>query len=346
MVCFGSFAAVINYGASGVTFGWFERCLGGHRVESHEVLMNTLRSISMVLVSIVSVLAVFPNSARAVCTEPFAVQVLGSGGPDASDARASAGYVLWIDGQARLLVDAGGGVFLRFGEAKAQFETLNAIAITHLHADHVADLIALLKSGFFTERKAPLPIIGPSGNEAFPGMTEYMKDLFDPKRGAYRYLAGYLDGSGGLVKALVTEVITHPPKAEVVFENKQFKLTAISVSHGPVPALAYLVEAGGRRIAFSGDQNGVNPAFASLIQGADILIMDHAIAEMAGGVETNLHARPSDIGKLAASAGVGKVVLSHNMSRSLTHLDENLAIIRKDYHGPVTVAEDLLCVGL
>ena len=177
-------------------------------------------------------------AAHAECWAPLAVQVLGSGGPDATDARASAGYVLWLGGKARLLVDAGGGVFLRFGEAKAKFESLDAIAITHLHADHVVDLVALLKSGVFSDRKLPLPIIGPSGGGDFPGMSEFMMTQFDPKHGAYRYLSGYLDGSNGLVRTPVTEVQTQPAIANTVFENSRFKLTAIGVTHGPVPALA------------------------------------------------------------------------------------------------------------
>jgi glyoxylase-like metal-dependent hydrolase (beta-lactamase superfamily II) len=92
-----------------------------------------------------------PSKAFAVCTAPVAVQVLGSGGPDSNDARASSGYLLWLDGEARLLVDAGGGVFLRFGEAKARFESLD---VTHLHVDHVSDLAALLMSGFFGDSRA------------------------------------------------------------------------------------------------------------------------------------------------------------------------------------------------
>ena len=146
-----------------------------------------------------------PLNAHAVCPSRIAVQVLGSGGPDSNDARAGSGYLLWVDGEARLLVDAGGGVFLRFGQAKARFESLDAIAITHLHADHVSDLPALLKSGFFGDRKRPLPIIGPSGGDAFPGMKEFMRALFDPERGAFRYLSGDLDGSGGMVRADIVE---------------------------------------------------------------------------------------------------------------------------------------------
>ena len=285
------------------------------------------------------------NGANATCSAPLAVQVLGSGGPDANDARASAGYILWIDGQARLLVDAGGGIFLRFGEAKSRFESLDAIAITHLHADHVADLTALLKSGFFSDRKEPLPIIGPTGNDAFPGMKEFMRIQFDSKKGAFRYLSGYLDGSGGLVHTPITEVDAKGTTAKTAFSNTRFKLTAVGVVHGPVPALGFIVEAGGKRIAFSGDQSGDNPSFAALIKGADLLVMDHAVPEAADEVAGKLHARPSEIGKLASQAGVGKVVLSHNMARSLTNQDENLALIREHYNGAIVVAEDLMCLG-
>jgi ribonuclease BN (tRNA processing enzyme) len=288
-------------------------------------------------------LAVSPN-AFAVCSAPVAVQVLGSGGPDSNDARASSGYLLWLDGEARLLVDAGGGVFLRFGEAKAKFESLDAIAITHLHADHVSDLPALLKSGFFGDRQRPLPIIGPSGGDVFPGIKEFMQALFDPDRGAFRYLSGYLDGSGGVVRADIVEMDAKAATPRAAFGNDRFKLTAIGVKHGPVPALGFLVEVRGRRIAFAGDQNGDNPAFAAMIKGVDILVMDHAVPEMADPVAGQLHARPSEIGLLAGHAGVKQLVLSHNMARSLGPLKENLALISQHYDGPTRVAEDLMCV--
>lgn len=283
---------------------------------------------------------------HASCTSKLAVQVLGSGGPDSNDARASAGYVVWVDGQARLLIDAGGGVFLRFGEAKARFESLDAIAITHLHADHVADLIALLKSGFFSDREAPLPLIGPAAGPGFPGMAEFMRNQLDADRGAYRYMSGYLDGTGGFVKLDIQEAATQPLKAVAVFQNERFKLSAIGVAHGSVPALGYIVDIAGHKLAFSGDQNGANPGFAAAIGHADLLFMDHAVPEMTGDVEAGLHARPSEIANLASAAAVIKLVLSHNMSRSLLHLDESLATIRGTFHGDVAVASDLMCFEL
>ena len=42
------------------------------------------------------------------------LQVLGSGGPEITDQRASSGYLVWHNGKARVLVDMGGGSLLRF----------------------------------------------------------------------------------------------------------------------------------------------------------------------------------------------------------------------------------------
>ena len=178
------------------------RTLRHHRLRAHLLICATFTLAFSAMSSL---------AAHAACPLPTTVQILGSGGPVSDDARASSGYLVWIDGEARLLVDAGGGVFLRFGEAKAKFEALDAIAITHLHADHVGDLLPLLKSGFFSERKRALPIVGPSGGGAFPGINEFMDTMLNEKTGAYRYLSGYLKGgnvegqiseSGGCQKAI------------------------------------------------------------------------------------------------------------------------------------------------
>jgi len=83
----------------------------------------------------------------------LALQVLGPGGPRPDDARASSGYVIWHDGRSRVLVDAGGGLFQSFGAAGARLEALDVIALTHLHTDHTPSLPALLKEGYFIDRR-------------------------------------------------------------------------------------------------------------------------------------------------------------------------------------------------
>jgi len=290
------------------------------------------------------VLLLAASFARAACGEHgLAVQVLGSGGPVASDARASSGYLVWLDGRARVLVDAGGGVFLRFGESGAKLEDLALIAITHLHSDHVADLPALVKSGFFSARESPLAVSGPSAGGEFPSLREFLHAEFDPQHGAFRYLSGALDGSDGLFKLEPIEIDVNAKAPVDETTGGELHVRALGVPHGPVPALAYRVDARGARIVFSGDQNGSNEAFWTMAHDADLLVMAHAVPEDADPVARKLHATPSTIGAGAARAHVKRVLLSHLMKRSLDTLDANLAIVRAKYHGPIDVATDLAC---
>ena len=277
---------------------------------------------------------------------PLAVQVLGSGGPIADDGRSSAAYLVWIDGAARILVDAGGGAFLRFGEAGARFGDLDFVGLSHFHTDHSADLPALLKSGFFSKRTRPLPIAGPSGAGPFPGLQGFLSAMLDHEHGAYAYLSGYLDGSGGLAKLEQIEVpvASNGPIALMAASNERFGVEALPVPHGPVPALAFRLRVGDATLVFASDQNGSNPAFVDFARDADLLVMHMPIPEGADEVARKLHATPTTIGDIAQSAGAKTLLLSHFMARSLANLDENVGIVQSSYTGRVVVAEDLACV--
>ena len=271
-----------------------------------------------------------------------AVQVLGSGGPIADDGRASSGYLVWVDGRARVLVDTGGGVFLRFGESGARFEDLELIALSHYHTDHSADLPALLKSGFFSPRERSLNISGPSGKPPFPGLAAYLDGLIGPEHGAYRYLSGYLSGTGGVVELLPVEVPLEPV-VHAVLENRDLRVTAMPVSHGIVPAIAYRVETRGHRLVFAADQNAGDETFAEFARDADLLVMHLAIPGDAGKSARSLHATPEAVGQLAARARARRLVLSHFMARSLADLEANVQDVSKAYQGEVFAAGDLDC---
>jgi len=287
------------------------------------------------------------HAAQTACGQHgVAVQVLGSGGPVAEDARASSGYVLWVDGRSRILVDAGGGTFLRFGQSGARLEDLDLIAITHLHADHVADLPALVKSGFFSERTKPLPIAGPDGGGDYPSLREFLHAEFDPDRGSFRYLSGALDGSGGEFRLDPLEVPTAAKTPTTVFAGNGIVVEGIGVPHGPVPALGFRLDLRGVSIVFSGDQNGSEPAFWKMAHDADLLVMAHAVPEDTDRVARNLHAVPSVIGHGAATARVRRMLLSHLMARSLSTLEANIALMRREYKGPIEVAQDLGCYAV
>ena len=277
------------------------------------------------------------------------LQVLGSGGPIADDGRASSGYLLWVDGRSRALVDAGGGVFLRFGEAGARFNDLDLVALSHLHTDHSAALPALLKSGNFAGRRRPLPLAGPGPGGPFPGTVAYVDSLLDAERGAYGYLSGYLDGEGRLPLLAVSEFPVTDPEQQFdvdVASGSPVSVTALPVPHGIVPALSYRLSVDGRDIVFASDQNGSSDAFVDFAREADILVMHLVIPDDAGAVAKRLHATPAQIGRVAARVQPKTLVLSHFMARSLRNLESNIASVRASFDGDIRLAEDLACYPL
>lgn len=271
------------------------------------------------------------------------VQVLGSGGPEIQDKRASSSYLIWRDGRARLLVDMGGGAALRFGESNARIEDLEAILFTHLHIDHTADFSALIKSSYFGERKRPLPVYGPAGNDGFPATTTFVADLFNPAHGIYRYLGDFLSGSDDGYQLRAHDVKLRRGEIRKVFTVDGMAILATSVAHGSVPALAWRAEVDGRVVVFSGDTNGEDSSLRILAKDADVFVAHNAVPEGVTGAPRALHMPPSVIGEIARSAGVKRLVLSHRMLRTLGREQETRHFIATTYSGPVAFADDLDC---
>lgn len=285
------------------------------------------------------------------CSEPpgacvpsagVTLQILGSGGPIADDGRASSAYLVWVDGSARALIDAGGGSFLRFGEAGADFSDLDFVGLSHMHTDHSADFPALLKSGNFSGRNRPLPVAGPDGDGVFPGLEDFLDALLNRDDGAYAYLSGFLDGKAGTPMLIPLEVPAG--EAALLWSGDGVAVDGMQVPHGIVPAVAFRVRAGDTTIVFGSDQNGSDPAFADFAKDASILVMHMVVPEDVSGVGRRLHAPPSVIGEVAEQASPEKLVLSHFMARSLEDLGGNLALVRQSYAGKLVLAEDLACV--
>lgn len=281
--------------------------------------------------------------AQTCAGNPVSVQILGSGGARINPDRASSSYLLWVGAQARILVDMGGGAFLRFGQAQAKLSDLSLVAISHLHADHVSDLPALLWLSH-QARKEPLPIVGPSGNDVAPAFPTFLSRLFEDKVGAFPLLGPTLGGphhkTGGGVRLDVNVVEVMKPEPSTVFDRQGVTVTALGIPHGNLPTLAYRVQTQGVSVVFSSDQTGTNPRFVDFAKGANVLIMHLAIGV---GAASGLHASPAVVGRIAQEAGVGRLIVSHI---GLMDLDAAIAELKKFYSGPLTVGADLQCTAV
>lgn len=290
----------------------------------------------------------FASAARAqVCGKQGVVlQVLGSGGPELQDKRASSSYLIWENGQARVLVDSGGGSALRFGESGAQMSQLDVILFTHFHVDHSGDFAALIKSSWFEDRTKPLPIYGPQGNEFMPATTEFVADFFGSEHGAYRYLSELFNPhEEGSYKMQPHNVLAGETPHES-FHDGDLKASAVRVVHGGVPALAWRVQIDGKVIVFSGDTNGEGEGLVRVAENADLFVAHNAVPEGATGIERRLHMPPSVIGQIANEARVKRLVLSHRMLRTLGKEEQTKMEIRKRYAGPLEFANDLDCFAV
>ncbi|MFZ5620758.1 MAG: MBL fold metallo-hydrolase [Pseudomonadota bacterium] len=313
----------------------------------------------------------------------LSVLVLGSGGPVAGpSARASAGYLVFVRGRPRILMDAGGGTYARLAESGVDIKDLDIVLLSHLHIDHTGDLPAIIKSMYFKNRganlatggfppgrTAPIRIFGPAANgipfppqlgvdsrvAQYPATTEYLHDHYDIETGSERYLHLFTRAiSGGIFNLTSQDVapdwtVYHPT---TLVDEDGLRITAVGVNHGPVPALAFRIDYQGRSIVYSGDTSSSGDNMIALAQGADLLIYDTAILDdqPAGPNDAfffGLHTTPTRMGEVATSAGVKHLLLSHITPVSEPALDIVRQTVRaQGFKGKITVAEDLRVLNL
>ena len=274
------------------------------------------------------------------------IQLLGAGGPELDDSQGGASYLVWIDGQARLLVDTGPGSSLRFDEAGADFKDLDAIVFTHLHADHAADFPAFIKGSISADRERPLPVFGPSGNEDYPDTKTFITRLIGPD-GAFAYLQDFLTyNSSGGYNISARNIPATGRRRWARFGSENIRLSAIPVTHGNVPAVAWRVQAGEQRIVFTGDFNNQKNIIAEFAKDADAIIFSHAIHQNARGRALELHVTPRQIGRIAAQANARMVILGHRMNRTRGRESQSREAIEENYDGPLLFGNDLECWGL
>lgn len=268
------------------------------------------------------------------------VVILGSGGPELGDKRASTGYLLREDGKARFLIDFGAGASLNFERVGGHIEDLHALLFTHFHVDHVNDLPAMIKASFFSDRERDLPLYGPTGNDVIPTTPLFVERQFGDN-GVYPYLSGFLDGNAAYRLLPVAVNADHAQPQRFSTDIGGFRVEAIAVDHGLLPSLGWRIEKDGCSLVVSGDTRNSGKTLDHLAQNASIFIAHNAVPESSEDrVAQRLHMKPSEIGRIASVARSRKVVLSHFMLRTVNAQAETQQAIRSQYDGALAFAED------
>ena len=278
------------------------------------------------------------------------VQVLGSGGPLNPEGRASTSYLVWWNDSPKIIVDLGAGSMTNFARAQHNPSHLAAILISHLHPDHVSELPSFCWDAQVLDRKAPLTLIGPSGNEFFPDMQTFARAIFG-EAGIFPIMKN--PGFPIEVKVIDAQMQV----SNSVFRLDDVEVSAYPVPHGKAPCLAYRVDAPSFKIVFAGDQTGLDPGFISFAQDTDLLVLHTALSPFA---EHHPFAKvigmPKDLAKIAESAGARRVLLSHLMGFppehpdafcfALSNMDALVKSVREVYSGSISIASDLAFIAL
>lgn len=281
------------------------------------------------------------------------VTVLGSGASALKNGRSSVGYIVHIDGEPKLLVDAGGGTASAISEINVDITKLDLTLFTHLHIDHSVAFPAILKASYQQGRDSrPWEIYGPSGKGIRPGTKEWISKMFDGDDGAYSYLQEFVGQYLGTDVRLEAHDINAPTdssgKIQKVYSKDGLTVDAAPTKHGAMPSLAYRVSYQGTSFTFTGDYSSKLGNVPKLAKGTEVMIQNRLLkpeSKMDGSEPKRvLHSTPSEIGMNAQKAGAGILVLSHISRDTVTDLGEELSIITDKYDGPIAVANDLVDV--
>jgi ribonuclease BN (tRNA processing enzyme) len=220
-------------------------------------------------------------------------------------------YLLEADGF-RVVIDLGNGSLGALQKYTGLFD-IDAVCLSHLHADHCVDLYSYSVARSFSPA-GPQPAI----------------PVYGPARTAERmsYIHG-LDGDDlGLTKRFTFQTLE--PGHLVI---GPFDVRLAHVNH-PVETFAFRFSHGGRSLVYTGD-TGETEAVPELAAGADVFLSEAAFLD-GPGLPPDIHLTARQAGTYANRAGTGRLVLTHLVPGN--NPDDARAQAASAYQGALDIA--------
>jgi ribonuclease BN (tRNA processing enzyme) len=237
--------------------------------------------------------------------------------PSWEDAGGACTSYLFEEGSTTLMVDCGSGAL---GKLRAQidYRDLDAIVVSHFHADHLLDLIplacALTYGPASIDGSSPPRLIAPAGAEAF-----------------FLRLGSAIDDERLIVDAFPIE--EYQPEDEI--RVGEITVRIHSVPHiGPTHAIELIAPSGGR-IVFGADGPYSQELIAAASR-ADLLVAEATLPDL--DPSQDVHMSAEETGRLARQAGVGRLVLTHISDELDTERSRRIAA--EEFGGEVEVAAE------
>jgi ribonuclease BN (tRNA processing enzyme) len=241
---------------------------------------------------------------------------------------ACSGYLIEED-HSTVLLDCGSGVFSKL-RLYRDYTAVDAVLISHLHADHFLDLVPFSYALTYAPRQQPTPV------DRWPGTDHPARPKLYVPAGAtelFRRIAGAWGNADLIENAFELEEFS----ADSVIEVGSLRFRFQDVPHF-TPTFAVEISSlnGGGRITYSADCSP-NEELVKFAKGTDLLIVE---ATLPRPERTGIrgHLTPEEAADHACRAGVKRVLLTH-VSDELDRLWVRKCA-RRAFKGPIEVAHE------
>jgi ribonuclease BN (tRNA processing enzyme) len=204
---------------------------------------------------------------------------------------ACSGYLAEV-GERPLLIDCGSGVFAKL-RRHAAYEQVEAVVISHLHADHVLDLVPFAYALTY----------GPRLRSSRPQLH-----VPPGSRDRLRRLCGSW-GSETLIEDAF-ELIEYEPDAELALGDARLRFQPLP-HYVPSNAIELRAAGSSERLVLSADC-GPNDQLAAFARAAQLLVIESTLLDAEPQAEDPAgHLTAAQAGAIGREAGVGRLVLTH-----------------------------------
>jgi ribonuclease BN (tRNA processing enzyme) len=212
---------------------------------------------------------------------------------------ACSGYLLQ-DGQTTLLIDCGNGVFAKLRKF-VDYVDVDAVVISHLHADHFLDLVPYAYALTYAPRQQPVPV------PPWPGTDEPARPrLIAPPgaRKAFSTIAGVFGNEDLIENAFEIEEYEERSTPEI----GPFRINFHEVPHF-TQTFALRMQSNGSTLVYGADSSP-NEDLVEFADGCDLLLIE---ATLPRPERTGIrgHLTPMEAGEHARAANAGDLVITH-----------------------------------
>jgi ribonuclease BN (tRNA processing enzyme) len=225
------------------------------------------------------------------------------------------------DGERTVLLDCGPGTLER-GARLGLLPEIAAIFISHMHADHMLDLV------FF------------AGDLGQMELGEGRRPLLYLPRGIGPRTLERLDAALAGAERSPTRFekafrLMEYDAGDEITVGERLRLSFALTDH-PVPCFAARATDGSAALAYGAD-GGPSDAVEELARGVDLLVLEATYAEDRAAAAAHGHMTAAQAGELATRAGARALLLTHLLPGAG---DDLIVAARRGFDGPVTLARE------